>query len=101
MAVAVISAGSSGVDTGWLGIVWELVVIDQLRQPQRNLEIGADRAPPGLLDRESQRTPDGVDIVVQGLGHLSPFDAPRERRVRNSASVVRKPHANGELVLTP
>src|SRR3569833_2136531 len=75
MAVEVISAGSCGKDTGGLCFIWKLVVIDELRHFQRDLEIGADRRTPGVVDRDAQRTPDGVDVVVQWFSHLSPFNA--------------------------
>src|SRR6266481_5887206 len=46
---------SGCIDTGRLGFVRQCEFVDQPRQPQRHLEIGLDRRPPGILDRESQR----------------------------------------------
>src|SRR5674476_608105 len=45
-------AGSGCKDTGRLGFVWQREFIHQPRNPQRELEIGPDRRPPGLVDRE-------------------------------------------------
>src|ERR1700761_4241731 len=60
MAVAVMSAKSGGKDTGGLGCIGKFVVVDELGQLQRDLEIGADRRAPGVLDRNAERARDGV-----------------------------------------
>src|SRR5882757_921950 len=55
-------------DTGGLGFIGERKFIDQPRQPQRDLEIGLDRRPPGVIDRQRQGFADGVNVVVQRIG---------------------------------
>src|SRR5580704_9063303 len=54
--------------TGRLGFVGQRKFIDHPRQPQRDLEIGAHRRPPGVLDRQRQRLCDGVDVIVKRIG---------------------------------
>src|SRR3954452_8923182 len=87
MALAVMSGGSSGEDTGRLDFVRQGEFVDQLRHLQRDREVGADRGPPGILDRKAERRPDCVDVIVKSLSHaVSLSSLPsmrRERRVRN------------------
>src|SRR5882672_5287677 len=60
-------------DTGGLGFVRQCEFIDQPRQPQRYLEIGLHRRPPGVIDRQRQRFADGGNVIVQWIGgHHSP-----------------------------
>src|ERR1700733_6517585 len=55
-------------DTGRLGFVGQREFIDQPRQPQRYLEVGAHCRPPAILDRQGQCFGDGVDIIVERIG---------------------------------
>src|SRR5579871_3999637 len=60
-------AGSSGEDTGRLGFVRQFKFVDEPRQSQRHVQIGAHRRLPGVLDRQAQRLADGVDILIQRI----------------------------------
>src|ERR1700738_1352174 len=68
----VVMAVSGCKDTGGLGFVRQRKFIDQPRQPQRYFEIGLDRRPPGVIDRQRQRFADGVDIGIQRIGSHHP-----------------------------
>src|SRR5450432_804753 len=60
-------------DTGRLGFIGQRELIDQPRQPQRHLEVGLDRRPPGFLDRQRQGFADGVDVGIKRISsHTSP-----------------------------
>src|SRR5260364_48788 len=83
MALAVMSAGSSGEDTGRLGFIRQGEFVDQLRHFQRHVEIGADRRTPSLFDRQPQGAPDRVDVVIPWLGHAPLPSMHRQRRMRN------------------
>src|SRR6516162_1316260 len=61
-------------DTGRLDVVRQREFIDHPRQSQGYVEVGADRRPPGVFDRDRQRLRDGVDIVVKRISsHCSPI----------------------------
>src|SRR5512140_780020 len=57
----VVMAASGREDRRRLGLVRQREFVDQAGQPQRDFEIGADRGPPGVLDRQCQRFRYGVD----------------------------------------
>src|SRR6202012_5934279 len=64
---------SGGEDTGRLSLIGQREFVNQSRLPQRYVEIGPDRRPPGFLDRQVKRVGEGVDVVVQCISsHLYP-----------------------------
>src|SRR4051794_2899744 len=55
-----------------LGLVRQREFVDEAAEPQRDLQIGANRRPPCFLDGQRQRFRDSVDIIVQQFGHHAP-----------------------------
>src|SRR5579859_260976 len=73
VGVDVAMAASGPEDTGRLGFVRQRELVDELRHPQRYFEIGAHRAPPGILDREVQGFRDRGDVIVETVRrHFAP-----------------------------
>src|SRR6201991_3575712 len=54
-------------DTGRLGFIGQREFVDQPRQSQRDLKVGAHRRLPGVLNRKRQRLSDGVDVVIKRI----------------------------------
>src|ERR1700744_5439313 len=64
---------SGGEDTGRLSLIRQRELVNEARLPQRYVEIGPDRRPPGFLNRQVKRVGEGVDVVVQCISsHLHP-----------------------------
>src|SRR3954469_612873 len=51
-----------------LGLIGQHKFIDQPRQPQRHLEIGLHRRLPRRLNRQRQRSGDGLDVIIKRIG---------------------------------
>jgi hypothetical protein len=74
IAFGLVMTGSSCIDAGRFGFIWQRKFVDHFSHFQRHREIGTDGRLPRVFNRQSQRPGDSVDIVIKRFGHGPSLD---------------------------